>query len=148
MTAASRAAAVGLKGLDAERLDTLLAALDALPVVKPPARLDTKFRDGRILCNLWCGGQHSGSSMKQPYVAINKKPSNDPAAVPNYFVAAEKLIEKIKIEHAGCLVAAEAAKANAGRPAGASSHGALAKDPSPQPMHCCCLGVEHASFCP
>ena len=130
-----RAAAVGLSGLDAERLDTLLGALDALPVVKPPAKLDPKFSGGtgRVIVNLWCGGTHKGA-MKQPCVPLNKKPPGDPAAVSNYFVAAEKLIEKIKIEHAGCLVAAESAKVNAGQPAGASSHGALAKDPSPQPL--------------
>ena len=62
---------------------------------------------------MWCGCKHSKSSLRQPAVLLNKKPITDAAAVPSFLVATEKLIIKIAKEHAGCLAAAEAAKAEA-----------------------------------
>ena len=40
-------------------------------------------RLGRVICNLWCSGQHEARD-KQPYVAVNQKPPSDGASVPNY----------------------------------------------------------------
>ena len=84
-------------------------------VVKGPAKLDPKYSNGtgRVICNLWCSAHHAQKD-KQPHVPLNKKPSTDASAVPNYLVAAEKLRIKIETEHAGCLAAAEAARANSG----------------------------------
>ena len=49
----------------------------------------------------------------RPCIGLNRKPLTDDSAVPDYVVATEKLIAKIEKEHAGCLAAAEAAKAKA-----------------------------------
>lgn len=49
--------------------------------------------------------------MRQPTVKLNKKPSDDPTAVPDFKVAAAKLLEKVEQHHAGCVEVAEAAKA-------------------------------------
>ena len=104
-----------IHGVEPALLHAELDKLDALPVVKGPARVDFRFHGGtgRIICNLWCSGQHDQKD-KQPCVPLNKKPSTDASAVPNYLVAAEKLRMKIEAEHAGCLAAAEAAKAKSG----------------------------------
>ena len=104
-----------IHGIEPALLHAELDKLDALPVVKGPAKVDFKFSGGtgRVICNLWCSGQHAQKD-KQPCVALNKKPSTDASAVPNYLVAAEKLRIKIEAEHAGCLQAAEEAKAKSG----------------------------------
>ena len=62
---------------------------------------------------MWCGSVHPQVILKQPRVALNLKPLTDPKAVPTYLVAAEKLLLDINKEHAGCLAAAEAARAKA-----------------------------------
>ena len=112
-TTPSRAIAVGLSGLEAEHLDALLARLDALPTVHGPAKLEPRHNNGtgRIIVNMWCRGSHTKASQKQPSVTLNKKPLTDPSAVPTFAVATERLITKIEDEHAGCLAAAEQAKA-------------------------------------
>ena len=101
-----------IHGVEPALLHAELDKLDALPMVKGPAKLDPKYGKGigRVICNLWCSAQHEQKD-KQPHVPLNKKPPTDPTAVPNYLVAAEKLRIKIETEHAGCLAAAEAAKA-------------------------------------
>ena len=109
------AIAPGVVGADAKRLCAALDRLETLPVVRS-AKAEPKPHLGRVICNLWCGAAHverGERALKQPLVRINKKPSTDAASVPNYLVAAEKLLVKIETEHAGCLVAAEAAKAKA-----------------------------------
>ena len=51
---------------------------------------------------------------KQLAVPLNKKPADDATAVADYLgAAAEKHFANIETKHAGCLVAAEAAKAKA-----------------------------------
>ena len=102
-----------LHGVEPALLHAELDKLDALSVVKGPAKVDGKKDRGRIICNLWCSGQHHQKD-KQPAVSLNKKSLNDLKAVPNYLVAAEKLRLKIEQEHAGCLAAAEAAKSKSG----------------------------------
>ena len=101
----------GIVGDDAKLLNAAVDRLEALPVVKPPAKLDTKYNHGkgRVIVNLWCGSTHEQG--KQPSVPLNNKLSSDPAAVPNWFVATERLITNIEKDHAGCLAAAEQAKA-------------------------------------
>ena len=100
--------------------------------------MDAKFNGGtgRIICNHWCSGGHLQKD-KQPHVALNKKPSTDASAVPNYLVAAEKLRIKIETEHAGCLAAAKAARANSGVAA-----------PHPEEGMCTSVSHSHASFAP
>jgi len=72
---------------DAARLNKALDAMEALPIVVPPARCDTKFRDGRCIVNITCRKTHVQSSMKQPYVPLNNKDKSDPNAVATYDVA-------------------------------------------------------------
>jgi len=70
-------------------------------------------RKTRVIANLWCRNNHPAGTLRQPPVSLNKKPVEDPKAVPTYLVAAEKLIAKIEMEHGACIGAAEAAKAAA-----------------------------------
>ena len=81
-----------IHGVDPVLLHAELDKLDALPVVNGPARLDPKFNGGtgRVICNLWCRREHAKKD-QEPCVPLNKKPSTDASAVPNYLVAAEKL---------------------------------------------------------
>ena len=108
-----------IHGVEPALLHAELDKLEALPVVKVPAAargfIDEKYSNGtgRVICNLWCSACHAQKD-KQPQVPLNKKPSTDALAVPNYLVAAEKLRLKIEDEHAGCLAAAEAARAKSG----------------------------------
>ena len=103
---------LNLHGIEAAIINGALDRLESLAVVKD-ARCDDRMRDGRVICNMWCGATHQNSGEKQPSVPLNKKPSDDPTAVPNYLVAAERLYAKIEREHAGCVAAAKAAKAKA-----------------------------------
>ena len=113
--------------MDPALLHAELDKLDALPVVKGPAKLDPKFH----------GGTHHDQNKKQPCVALNEKTSSDPSAVPNYLVAAEKLRLRIEAEHAGCLAAAEAARAKSGAAA-----------PHPAEGMCASVSHSHAAFAP
>ena len=109
----SRAAARCRRPQCRAQLCGALDRLEALPVVKD-AKAEAKPHLGRVICNMWCGCKHSKSSLRQPAVLLNKKPITDAAAVPSFLVPTEKLIIKIaKEQHAGCLAAAEAAKAEA-----------------------------------
>jgi len=92
---------------DAARLNKALDAMEALPIVVPPARCDTKFRDGRCIVNITCRKTHVQSSMKQPYVPLNNKDKSDPNAVATYDVAAEKLLALLETEHAACIANAK-----------------------------------------
>ena len=47
-------------GIEPALLHGSLDRLEALSVVKD-ARCDEKFRHGRVICNLWCSGQHEGN---------------------------------------------------------------------------------------
>jgi hypothetical protein len=127
-----------IHGVEPALLHAELDKLDALPVVKGPAKVDFKFSGGtgRVICNLWCGAHHD-QNKKQPCVALNKKPPSDPSAVPNYLVAAQKLRMKVEAEHAGCLAAAEAARANSGVAA-----------PHPAEGKCASVSHSHAAFAP
>ena len=127
-----------IHGVDPALLHAELDMLDALPVVKGPAKLDPKFNGGtgRVICNLWCSAHHVQKD-KQPCVPLNKKPSTDASAVPNYLVATQRLISKIETEHAGCLAAAEAARANSGAAA-----------PHPAAGMCASVSHSHAPFAP
>lgn len=100
---------------DAARLCELLARIEALAVVNGSAIIQEQYNNGagRIIVNLWCRANHNVSSDKQPYVNLNKKPASDPTAVPTYEVAAAKLLSLLETKHAGCLAAAEQAKAAA-----------------------------------
>ena len=122
-----------IHGVDPALLHAELDKLDALPMVNGPARLDPKFNGGkgRVICNIWCRRQHERKD-QVPCVPINKKPSSDASAVPNYLVAAEKLRLKIEDEHAGCLAAAEAARAKSGTAA-------------PHPAQGMCASVSHSN---
>ena len=102
----------GVVGIEAEQLCRALDRLEALFVVKD-AKAEAKPHLGRVICNLWCRCTHAEASMKQPSVALNKKPRIDEYAVPDFLIAAEKLIIKVAHEHRGCVAAAETAKANA-----------------------------------
>jgi hypothetical protein len=108
----SRSLPPGIVGTDAELLNAALDRLEALPFVKE-AKAEPRPHLGRVRCEMWCRATHTASAMKQPAVMLNRKPPEDAASVPNYLVAAEKLLTIIAREHAGCLVAAEAAKAKA-----------------------------------
>ena len=104
-----------LHGIEAALIHEALDRLESLPVVKD-ARCDPKYSTyGRVICNMWCGPTHEARD-KQPHMPLNKKSSDDPTAVPNYLVAAEKLYKKIESEHAGCVAAAEAARIAAAAP--------------------------------
>jgi hypothetical protein len=97
---------------DPAKLKAALDALETMAVVKT-VDCDPRFRDGRVIAwALWCSSQHEKKD-RQPYVALNNKPLDDPEAVPTYQVAAERLIAKIEQKHCGCIEAAEAAKAAA-----------------------------------
>lgn len=102
-----------IHGVEPTLLHAELDRLDALPVVKDAHCERRRNGQERVICNLWCSAQHNGTK-KQPEVALNRKPPSDPTAVPNYLVATERLILKIQAEHAGCLAAAEAARAKSG----------------------------------
>ena len=95
----------GYSGPRAEQLHDLIDRLESLPVVNPPAVFDTNWNNktGALRVNLWCRGQHTKAADKQPLVALNKKPSTDAAAVPDYIMAAEKLIHKVEDGHVGCV---------------------------------------------
>ena len=97
---------------DPVKLNAALDALEMIPVVKR-VECDPKYKHGRVIAwALWCGSTHEQKD-KQPAVALNDKPLDDPTAVPTYQVAAERLITKIEHKHCGCIEAAEAAKAAA-----------------------------------
>jgi hypothetical protein len=64
---------------------------------------------GRIHVNLLCRGEHSQKKLKQPYIDLTKGD-----AVPNYQIAAEKLLALVEKEHAGCVAAAVEAAATSG----------------------------------
>ena len=97
---------------DPAKLNAVLDALEAMAVVKS-VECDSKYRDGRVIAwALWCASEHEKKD-RQPSVALNDKPLDDPTAVPTYQVAAERLIAKIEQKHCGCIEAAEAAKATA-----------------------------------
>lgn len=51
-----------------KQLDEALDRLEALPVVKAPAKIEPQQR--RVIVNMWCGRTHSGS-LKQPIVKLN-----------------------------------------------------------------------------
>ena len=95
---------------DVALLNAALDALEALPVVDGRTCFKEQHNNGvgRIHVNLWCRGEHAQKKAKQPYVDLTKGD-----AVPTYQVAAEKLLALVTINHAGCLAAAEAAKAKA-----------------------------------
>ena len=92
---------------DAARLNEALDAIEALPVVVPPARCDPNFRDGRCIVNVPCRKTHVQTALKQPYVPLNNKDASDAAAVPTYDVAAEKLLARLKTDHAICIANAK-----------------------------------------
>jgi hypothetical protein len=109
------------------QLDEVMDRLEALLVVKD-AHIDV--RQQRIIANLWCRLSHPAGILRQPYVKKNQKPDEDPAAVPTYLVAAQKLIEKIEAAHGNCLEAAEAARM------AAAAHAAAAQpEARPEPTH-------------
>ena len=59
----------GVVGHDAELLNAAVDRLEALHVVKPPAKFDEKYnqRKGRIIVNLWCGfDAYEGQPAKRP----------------------------------------------------------------------------------
>ena len=71
-------------------LERKLDELESMPMVKS---VKVQPQHNRILVNVWCRGQHTKSSEKQPSVARNKKEyPDDPTAVPTYLVAAQKLM--------------------------------------------------------
>ena len=109
---------------DVTRLTAALNALEALPVVNGLARCDEKHNNGagRVIVNLWCRGCHEAKD-KQPYIGLNRKPPEDGSAVPSYQVAAERLLSVVESKHAGCVEAAQLARAAAKRSTGSSSHG-------------------------
>ena len=124
-------------------LEAELDKLEALPVVKS-VKVQPKYR--RVIVNLWCRSQHLASGDKQPYKALNsKKYPDDPEAVPTYLVATTKLIEKVQDDHAGCLAAAEQAKAASTQ----AQHGLCATSnafvyqilspPACSLLSCCCM---------
>ena len=97
---------------DVTRLTAALNALEALPVVNGLARCDEKHNNGagRVIVNLWCRGCHEAKD-KQPYIGLNRKPPEDGSAVPSYQVAAERLLSVVESKHAGCVEAAQLARA-------------------------------------
>ena len=109
---ACRALPPGYSGARADELNAALDRLEELPVVKQ-AKAESKPHLGRVICNMWCGGEHGASSLKQPQVTLNAKAAGDPAAVGDHIIAAQRLLVKIENDHAGCVAAAEAAKAKA-----------------------------------
>tara|TARA_B110000046_G_C12877407_1_gene348687 strand:- start:243 stop:752 length:510 start_codon:yes stop_codon:yes gene_type:complete len=150
---ASRAESVGYSGDRAKQLDALLDQLDALPVVNPPAKVEPHFNNGagRVIVNVWCRAAHDKSSLKQPYVSLNKKPLDDLSAVPTWLVATERLINKINNEHASCLAAAEQAKAAStkrqhGLCASSNAHEYPFLSPPACPLRSCCCILAYLSI--
>jgi len=84
-------------------------ALDALAVVDI-ARVDTAHGLPRAICTLWCKCEHEKKAEKQPQVACNKK------TITTVEQAVRNLRLKIETEHAGCIAAAEVARAAAAGP--------------------------------
>ena len=95
---------------DAARLNKALDAIEALPIIVPPVKLDENYHIGRVIVNTTCRKTHVESSMKQPHVALNKKLESDPAAVPTFAAAAERLLARLETEHAACIAKDRAAE--------------------------------------
>lgn len=92
-------------------LETEWRALDALAVVDT-VRFDTvkekahqQRSTDRAICTLWCGSTHPAGDLRQPSVKCNQ------GTCPDIEHAVRALREKIASKHAGCLAAAEAARA-------------------------------------
>jgi len=84
-------------------------ALDALAVVDV-ARVEVSQGFHRAICTLWCRGEHQKKGERQPLVTCNK------STVKTAEQAVRNLRLKIEAEHAGCLAAAEVARAAAAGP--------------------------------
>jgi hypothetical protein len=90
--------------------------LDAMPTVNT-VRVDTvktksrRTETQRAICTMWCGSTHGSGDLRQPSVQCNQ------TDVPDIEHAVRKLRLKIAGAHAGCLAAAEEARAAASGPA-------------------------------
>jgi hypothetical protein len=102
--------------------------LDALAVVNT-VRLDevtekTGNRQGRktsrVICTLWCCSTHPAGDLRQPSVKVNQ------SSMPDVEHAVRALREKIEKVHAGCIIAAEEARAAADAPSTRQPSDALA----------------------
>ena len=102
---------------DIALLTAALDRLESLPVVNGRVRFNEQHNNGvgRIYVNLWCRGEHAEKKVKQPYIDLTKG-----AAVPTYQRAAEMLLAVVEKEHAGCVAAAEQAKAASSKAGGSS----------------------------
>ena len=94
-------------------LETEWRALDALAVVDT-VRLDSvnekahqQRSTSRAICTLWCGSTHNAGDLRQPSVKCNQ------ITCPSIEHAIRALRMKITEKHAGCLAAAETARAAA-----------------------------------
>ena len=90
--------------------------LDELPVVDTVTQdvvhdRARKTQHNRVICSLWCGANHLAGDLRQPSVKCNQ------STVPDIEHAVRALRLKIENAHAGCLAAAEAARAAANGPA-------------------------------
>ena len=101
-------------------------ALDALAVVDT-VRLDSVHEKAhqqrstsRAICTLWCGSTHDPGDLRQPSVKCNQ------STCPSIEHAVRALRVKITEKHAGCLAAAETARAAAGGPSTRSPPDGLA----------------------
>ena len=108
-------------------VDAICNRIEELPVVNGRVRFDTKHNRGagRINVNVWCRGTHEKFKDRQPYIDLNS------TAVPNWDVAAQKLLTLIESTHAGCVEAAQAARlaAAAQSSGGGSSTGTRPAEP-------------------
>ena len=74
----------------------------------------------RVICTLWCGASHPAGDMRQPSVKCNQSTLLTPEH------AMRALRQKIVDKHAGCLHAAETARAAAGGPSSRPPPNAMA----------------------
>ena len=106
-------------------LETVWRELDALAVVNSirvddvVEKMHRSRSNKRVICTVWCCANHTGDD-RQPSVKCNN------STCPDIEHAMRDLRVKILEKHAGCIAAAEAARATAGDPATRQPSDALA----------------------
>ena len=107
--------------LEWRELDALVVVNTARSeVVRDKSTRQAGREKHRVICTLWCGHTHPAGDMKQPTVTCNQ------STVPSIEYAVRAVRLKIQENHAGCLAAAQAARAAADGPSSRPPPDALA----------------------
>ena len=77
---------------DVTVLNEILDRIEAHPIVNGRVAFECKHNKGtgRLLVKVWCRREHLVKPFQVPNVCLNQKRPDDPAAVPDYQVAAQK----------------------------------------------------------